>query len=464
MHGTTATTNAVLERRLARVGMITTRGFRDVIELGRRTRPTPYGLFGRFEPIVPRDLRLEVPERIEATGCVRVPLDEGAVEAAARTLLAMGCEALVIHFVHACANPEHELRAEAVVREVWPNDHVTLGHALVSEAREFERGVTAAVNAAVQPVLERYVERLREGLARGGYRRDYLVMNGNGGTVSSRLVAREAARTVMSGPAAGVIAAARLGARAGFERLITYDMGGTSTDVAFVEDGRPLISDETEIEYAMPIHVPMVDVRTIGAGGGSIARVDEAGLLQVGPRSAGSTPGPICFGRGGAAPTVTDANVVLGRLSLDDLMGVERPPPLSAVEAAFEREIGRPLGLDAVGGGGGGPARGRAADGRRDPPRLHRPRPRSAALRALRLRGWRPAARLRRRARAGRAADRRPAPPGRRQRHRLRHRRSAPRPGARGEPPPGGPHGRDAGGGPWPPSVRRASRRSPARP
>ncbi|TIW31257.1 MAG: hydantoinase/oxoprolinase family protein, partial [Mesorhizobium sp.] len=291
VHGTTTTTNAVLERRLARTGMITTLGFRDVIELGRRTRPQPYGMTGTFVPVIPRDLRLEVAERVEASGAVRVPLDEAGMRDVVQRLLDAGCESLVIHFLHSYANPAHERRAAEIARGIWPNGYITTGHALLSEAREFERGVTASVNASVQPILERYVERLRMELAAKGYARDFLIMNGNGGMISARFVTRESAKTVMSGPASGVIAAAYTGKRAGFENLVTYDMGGTSTDVALIRNAEPAVSNEIEIEYAMPIHVPMVAVHTVGAGGGSIARVDAAGLIQIGPESAGANPG-----------------------------------------------------------------------------------------------------------------------------------------------------------------------------
>ena len=205
VHGTTTTTNAVLERNLCRTGLITTMGFRDVLELGRRTRPQPYGMKGAFRPIISRDLRLEIPERMDATGQVLTALDENALRAALAELVDKGCEALVIHFLHAYANPAHELRAAEIAREVWPNGNITMGHALLSESREFERGVTAAVNASVQPLLRRYVERLADQLAGRGYRHDVLVMNGNGGMVSARFVANEAAKTVMSGPASGVL-------------------------------------------------------------------------------------------------------------------------------------------------------------------------------------------------------------------------------------------------------------------
>ncbi|WP_372619719.1 hydantoinase/oxoprolinase family protein [Falsiroseomonas sp.] len=345
IHGTTATTNAVLERKLARVGLITTQGFRDVLELGRRTRPHPYGLTGSFEPLVPRELRREVAERMDARGAVLMPLDEQAVEREVRALLVAGCEALVIHFLHAYANPTHERRAGEIAQAIWPNAYVTLGHELLSEFREYERGTTASVNAAVQPVLDRYLHRLQEQLATRGHRRDLLVMNGNGGTVPARLVAKEAAKTVMSGPASGVMAAAATLAQSGLKNAITYDMGGTSTDVALIAGGVPEVSAELSIAYGLPIHLPMVDVRTVGAGGGSIAGLDRAGMLRVGPESAGSDPGPICYGRGGAWPTITDANLVLGRLDPERLLAVRDAVPMARIREAFAREIGDPLGL-----------------------------------------------------------------------------------------------------------------------
>ncbi len=345
IHGTTATTNAVLERKLARVGLITTMGFRDTLELGRRTRPKPYGLFGTFEPLIPRELRIEIPERMDARGQVVTALEEGAVREAAQRLIADGCEALVIHFLHAYANPSHELRAGEIARDIWPNGYITLGHALLSEYREYERGTTASVNAAVQPILDRYIRRLQGELEARGFRRDLLVMNGNGGTVSARLVARDAAKTVMSGPASGVMAAAATLEQSGLANAITYDMGGTSTDVALIHGGVPEVSAELTIAYGLPIHVPMVDVRTVGAGGGSIATLNAAGMLTVGPHSAGSEPGPICYGRGGADVTITDANLVLGRLDPGKLLAVKNPVTVDHVRAIVEAKLARPLGL-----------------------------------------------------------------------------------------------------------------------
>jgi len=347
VHGTTTTTNAVLERKLARTGLITTRGFRDVLELGRRTRPQAYGLTGWFEPLIPRQLRCEVSERMDADGEIVRALAEDEVIAALDALLAQGCESLLIHFLHAYKNPAHEQRTLELARSRWPNHYITAGHVILSEYREYERGVTAAVNAAVQPVLDRYVKQLAAGLRERGYRQDLLVMRGNGGTVSARIVADTAVNTVMSGPASGVMAAAYTGRQAGFDNLITYDMGGTSCDVGLIRDGIPAVSSELELEYAMPIHVPMVDVHTIGAGGGSVAFINEAGLLQVGPESAGAAPGPICYGRGGQRPTITDANLLLGRLNPGALLAVDKPVSLDTVAAIIECEIGRPLGLDA---------------------------------------------------------------------------------------------------------------------
>ena len=347
VHGTTTTTNAVLERKLSRTGLITTAGFRDVLELGRRTRPQPYGMKGHFLHIIPRDLRLEVGERMDYGGRILISLNESSVREAGKKLLDQGVESVVVHFLHAYANPEHELRAAEILAEFWPNEYITTGHSLLSESREFERGVTAAVNAAVQPILKRYINKLDSELEAEGYAGELLVMNGNGGTVSAKRVIREAAKTVMSGPASGVIAAAYTGTAAGRPNLITYDMGGTSTDVALIREGEPSVSNEIELEYAMPIHVPMVDVRTIGAGGGSIAKVNEAGLLEVGPHSAGAEPGPICYGRGGNEPTISDANFLLGRLDVTKLKSVSQEVDIEHIRSIFQEKLGDPLNIDA---------------------------------------------------------------------------------------------------------------------
>ncbi len=348
VHGTTTTTNALLERKIAKAGLITTQGFRDVIELGRRTRPNPYGMTGTFDALISREFRFEVPERMTAEGQVLIPLDEYAVSTAADKLHALGCESLVIHFLHAYANPAHERRALELARKAWPNAYVTAASDILAEFREFERGVAGAVNGVIWPVLDRYINRLAGELAQNGYGRDMLVMQGNGGTTSARRVAEKAVNTVLSGPASGVIAAAYTGSRCGYDNLITYDMGGTSTDVGLIQGGIPNTTNEFQLEYGMPIHVPMVDVHTIGAGGGSIAHLDDSGMLRVGPQSAGAAPGPICYSRGGTEPTITDANLLLGRLNPQGLLSVDAPVSLDDIGAAMVDKIGGDLGLDAV--------------------------------------------------------------------------------------------------------------------
>ncbi len=345
VHGTTVTTNALLERKIATCGLITTKGFRDSLELGRRTRPNPYGLIGSFECLIPRNLRLEAVERMDSDGKVVTKLDEQSVRDAVQRLIEDGVESLVIHFLHSYINDAHEVRAEEIAREMWPNDYVTRGSAIMAEYREYERGTTAMINASVQPVLNRYIKRLRDELQGRGYAHDLLVMQGNGGTVSSKIIADAAVNTVMSGPASGVIAAAYTAMRAGQPNVIACDMGGTSCDVALIKDGIPEVSSELEIEYAMPIHVPMVDVRTIGAGGGSIAHINAAGILEVGPESAGAVPGPICYGRGGTQPTITDANLVLGRLNPEAILAANAKVSLQDIRDALVEQIAQPLGL-----------------------------------------------------------------------------------------------------------------------
>jgi len=346
-HGTTTTTNALLERKIAKVGLITTKGFRDVLELGRRTRPTPYGLKGQFSSLISRDVRFEVTERIDADGGIVQELDEAELKSAIVELINAGVESLVIHFLHSYKNSIHEKRALKIAKKMWPNAFVTAGHEILSEYREYERGTTAAINGAIRPVLDRYITRLQSELEDQGFAHDLLVMQGNGGSVSARLVAESAVSTVMSGPASGVMAAAATCRAAGIGKVITYDMGGTSSDVGLVENGVPQVTAELDLEYGMPIHVPMVDVHTIGAGGGSIAFVNDAGMLQVGPKSAGASPGPICYGRGGSLPTITDANLILGRLDADALFSVDNSISLERVRQIFETEIGAYFNMNA---------------------------------------------------------------------------------------------------------------------
>ena len=349
VHGTTVATNAVLERKGSRCGLITTKGFRDILELARRTRPQLFGLTGDFEALIPRELRTEVRERTDADGEILEPLDESDVASAVAYLRSMGAESVAVHFIHSYANPANEQRCLAIVRKLWPNDHVSVGSELLPEIREFERGTVAALNAYVQPLISGYVNRLSRRLREGGFARELLIMQGNGGMMDAPLAGRHAVHTVMSGPASGAIAAARIGVAAGLPNLITCDMGGTSFDVSVIVDGMPAVSREKSIDYGIPLRIPMVDIHTIGAGGGSLARITSSGMLQVGPQSAGAEPGPICYGRGGSEPTVTDANLLLGRINPARINGVGAPADVEHVRVLVEEKIGKPLGLDAVG-------------------------------------------------------------------------------------------------------------------
>ena len=348
VHGTTVGTNATLERTGAVCGMITTRGFRDIIELGRRDRPQLFGLFGEFHSLIARNRRLEVPERIGAAGDVMEPLDEAAVEQAALMLKKMGCEAILIGFINSYANPQHEKRAAEIVARVWGNPHITISSDILAEYREVERLGTAAVNAYIQPLIQRYVTRLKNELAANGVPRELVIMQANGGIMSADTACARAVNTVLSGPAAGVIAASYISRSAGLHNVITADMGGTSFDVGIIVDDKPAMANDRDLAFRLPMRIPIIDIHTIGSGGGSIAHLNKAGILQVGPMSAGAVPGPVAFGRGGTKPTVTDANVLLGRLSSERLLSVAGKVDLAAVREAFDVHVGKPLGLDAV--------------------------------------------------------------------------------------------------------------------
>lgn len=347
-HGTTVGTNAVLERKGAVCGLITTAGFRDTLEIGPRTRPRNYGLTGEYEPLIPRRLRFEVAERTGAAGQIITPLDANGVETAAERLRELGAESVLIMFLHCYANPAHEVEAARIVRAIWPNEYVTASHEILAAHREFERLSTAAVSAYVRPPIDRYFRHLVERLADSGYRRDLMIMRSNGGVTSERIASRAPVETVLSGPAAGVTAAAGICARTGHPNCVTADVGGTSFDVAAIVDGEPVTTTSHELAYNVPVQLPMIDIHTIGAGGGSIAHISSSGLLQVGPRSAGATPGPVAYGRGGTEPTLTDANLLLGRLNPAAIIGVEGGVDVERVERAVLDKIGAPLGLDAV--------------------------------------------------------------------------------------------------------------------
>ena len=348
VHGTTVGTNALLERKGARIGIITTPGFRDVLEMRRRDRPNTWGLGGDFSPVTPREMRLEVPERTLADGSVREAVDTDAVRAACRALLAQGAEALAIVFINAYANPANERAAYAAAREVWPNAHVAHSAQLLPEFREFERTSTIALNAYLQPVVSSYLGKLDTALHADGFAGSFHIVQSNGGIMSTASARTFPVRTALSGPAAGVIAAAAIAHAAGYPDIVTADLGGTSFDVSVVANGEAALAAQTTIDFGLVIRTPMIEITTIGAGGGSIARVDAGGLISVGPESAGSRPGPVAYGQGNTRPTLTDANIVLGRINAERPIGGKLARlDVEAARAAILAEIGAPLGLGA---------------------------------------------------------------------------------------------------------------------
>lgn len=346
VHGTTAGTNALLERKGAQIGVITTRGLRDVLEMRRRDRPRTWGLRGDFEPVVSREYRLEVPERTLADGTIRTPVDLDAVRAAARQLIEAGCQAVAILFANSYANAANEQAAVEAVRAIWPNPHVSASSEILPEIREFERFSTTALNAYLQPEVSGYLDRLETALKSGGFGGEFMIVQSNGGVMAVDTACRLPVRTALSGPAAGVIAAGYIAETAGFPDVITGDMGGTSFDVSLIAGGHSMLSPETSIDFGMVVRTPMIEITTIGAGGGSIAWVDKGGLLNIGPESAGSNPGPVAYGLGNDRPTVTDANVVLGRIDPDNPIGgkLERLD-VEAATRAIDTHVGAPLGL-----------------------------------------------------------------------------------------------------------------------
>ena len=352
VHGTTAATNALLEGKAARVGLLTTEGHRDVIEMREGLKPDRYNLrMTPPAPLVPRALRLPVRERMRADGSVETALDPASLDRAVAQLAAADVQAVAICFLHAWRNPAHEQAAAAAVRARLQQAYVTTSSDVLPQIKEFERFSTTVANAAVGPVIETYLRRLSARLADSGYGGELLVILSHGGVASVPEAVRLAAGTALSGPAGGVAAAVAL-VRAGVARdLIAFDMGGTSTDIALVRDGQPALSDGKTVANAR-IALPSLDIVTLGAGGGSIGKLDKAGLLAVGPESAGADPGPACYGQGGLAPTVTDANLVLGYLDPANFLGGRRSLDAGAAEAAVAR-LAAQLGIETVAAAGG---------------------------------------------------------------------------------------------------------------
>jgi N-methylhydantoinase A len=321
-HGSTTAINTVIERKGARAGLITTAGFRDVYEIGRGNRPDAYNLhFRRPEPLIPRERRVEVQERVSARGQVLTPLDQPSLLAAIRELEEQQVESVAVCLLHAYANPLHEQRIAAVLAERHPDWAVSLSHQVLREMREYERTSTTALNAYIAPVVARYVASLERLLAQKGFHGQLLIMQSNGGVMSAATARQRPVAMMESGPVAGVMGAAAVGRLLGYPDVISFDMGGTTAKTSLVRNGVLEVTTNYYIGgYAtgQPMGLPVVDIVEVGAGGGSIAWVDGAGALKVGPRSAGAVPGPACFGRGGEEPTVTDANVVLGRIDPTD--------------------------------------------------------------------------------------------------------------------------------------------------
>jgi N-methylhydantoinase A len=348
MHGTTVGTNTLLERRGPKIGVITTRGFRDVLEMRRRDRRQTWGLWGEFVAIADRDMRVEVDERTLADGTARVAVDCAGAQRAAEMLRDRGAEALAIVFINAYANPENEQRALEAVRSVWPNEHISVSHQVLPEIREFERASTTAINAYLQPVIGNYLEKLEKSLSAQGFAGTFHIVQSNGGVMSTATARQLPVRTALSGPAAGVIAAAAIARAAGYANIITCDLGGTSFDVSVVAGGNASLAAQTTVDFGLVIRTPMIEITTIGAGGGSIASIDRGGLLQVGPESAGSVPGPACYGQGNGRPTLTDAHVVLGRINAQRPIGALAQLDIEAAKRAIETHIGKPLGFNVM--------------------------------------------------------------------------------------------------------------------
>ena len=336
-HGTTVGTNALIQHRGVKTGLITTAGFRDLLEIGRQKRPDLYDLQAEKAPVlVARDLRLEVPERVRHDGTIETALDEQAVREAVRALKAAGVEAVAICFLYGFVRPEHEDTARRILGEEFPEAFACTSHEVAPEFREYERMSTAVVNAYLGPVMGRYISRLAERLTALGLTAAPHLTQSNGGVIGFEQAARLPVRTVLSGPSTGVVAAQEVGRMIGLPDLITFDMGGTSTDVALLQGGACRLTNEA-IVHGYPIKAPMLDIHTVGAGGGSIAYVDSGGLLKVGPRSCGAFPGPVCYDKGNTEAAVTDANVVLQTLNPTHLLGGRMPVRQDLARAAIAR-------------------------------------------------------------------------------------------------------------------------------
>ncbi len=349
LHGSTIAINTLLERTGADTALLITQGFRDIYEIGRINRPDAYNLFfKKHEPLVKRSSRYEIKERLRADGSVHQELDEANVEALADELKARGIEAVAILLLHSYRNPAHEQRVKAIVKAKLPNAFVSASHELTQEYREFERSSTVAANAYIGPRVEKYLGEIEDHLGKRGFNGNFYVVQSNGGLFPVEDARRECVRILESGPAAGVIGTQQICAELGMSDAIAFDMGGTTAKAGVIYRGKPLTSSSALIggyDRALPIQIPMTDIFEVGTGGGSIARLVEGNAIRVGPQSAGSMPGPACYGRGGENPTVTDANLLLGRLDPEHFLGGQMKLDVAAAERAMQEKIAGPLGI-----------------------------------------------------------------------------------------------------------------------
>ena len=361
VHGTTIATNSIIEGKLARAGFVTTDGFRDMLEIARQIRPSLYDLqFEKPKPLVPRHLCFGVTERLDAQGQVLTPLDEASVIQVAQSLRRENVESVAVCLLHAYANPDHEKRVGEIIQDVFPEAMISLSSEVAPEFREYFRASTTVINVGIQPLVARYLERIEKRLREEGVVAELLLMQSSGGVYSFAEARRKPVFLVESGPAAGVISAAYLGSKLGYKNIISFDMGGTTAKVGLIQNGTPTVTKDYEVGLTAqagagshrgagyPIRTPVIDLVEIGAGGGSIAWVDSGGILRVGPRSAGADPGPVCYGQGGTEPTITDANLVLGRLSADHFLGGEMSLDVEAARQAIKQKCADPLGMEEV--------------------------------------------------------------------------------------------------------------------
>ena len=351
VHGTTVVANAVVQRTLPKAALITTKGFRDVLEMMRQNRPT-WGLYDimwdKPRPLIPRHLRFEIDERTDYRGRLLKPASEQEALTLVRHLRSVDVEAIAVSFLFAHLNPTNEVKVKEIIQREFPEASVSISSEVNPQVREYERTSTVVINAMVKPLAARYFTRLHEGLSRYGVDADLLIMRSNGGLMSTPEAVETPVSTIESGPAGGTIGSAFMGKTVGHDNLIAIDMGGTTFKVSLVDDGEPRQRAQGEVEWGVPFRVPMLDILEVGAGGGSIAGVDRDGTLKVGPRSAGAEPGPACYGRGGTEPTITDAQLVLGRLNPEYLLDGEMQIDLGAARQAINERVAEPLGMDVM--------------------------------------------------------------------------------------------------------------------